>query len=243
MNYNYDAIIFDLDGTIIDTERFWKQASQALLERRGIVLDKKTHDTLFTQLQGLALNKSCLMIKQTAHLPESVEELIAEKSEIAHSCYKKGLSFIPGFVEFHQKLSMLGLKSGIATNAIAESAELTDKILNLKRFFGQHIYNVNHVNFKNKPDPALYLFAANKLCVAPGRCIAIEDSAHGVRAAKQAGLYCIGINTAGKPNQLQEADCIVNGYQEIQLEQILGISKETPSIKPTLSVRPEERSS
>jgi len=202
-----------------------------LLERRGIVLDKTTHDTLFTQIQGLALNKSCLLIKQAANLPESVEELIAEKSGIAHEQYEKELSFIPGFIEFHKKLSKLGLKSGIATNAIAESAELTDKILNLKRFFGQHIYNVNHVNFKNKPDPALYLFAADKLCIAPGRCIAIEDSAHGIKAAKAAGLYCIGINTARKPNQLKEADCIVNGYNEIQLEQLLSGSKDLPPVE------------
>ena len=133
------------------------------------------------------------------------------------------MRFIPGFVQFHQQLAPHNLKSGIATNASKETAELTDKILNLRQFFGEHIYNVSHVNFANKPDPALYLHAAQKLCVDPLECIAIEDSTHGVTAAKGAGMYCIGINTARNHQALQQADIIVDHYNQIDLPKLLQI--------------------
>ena len=192
--------------------------------RRGIILDKETEKELFKQIHGLALHKSCLLIKNTAQLPDSLEDLIREKSDIAHALYKNNVRFIPGFVQFHGQLAPYNLKSGIATNASAETAELTDKILNLRQFFGEHIYNVSHVNFANKPDPALYLLAAQKLCVDPLDCIAIEDSTHGVTAAKSAGMYCIGINTAHNPAAIAHADIIVNQYSEIDLPNLLQIN-------------------
>jgi len=218
---NYKAIIFDLDGTIIDTETIWNQASRRLLEKRGITLDAKTDKELFDTIQGLALHKSCLLIKQTAQLPEALDDLIKEESAIAHDLYKQHVRFIPGFVQFHNKIAHLRLKSGIATNASAETAELTDRIMNLRQFFGEHIYNVSHVNFANKPDPALYLHAAKQLCVNPSDCIAIEDSRHGVTAAKNAGMYCIGINTAKNRTALSSADIIVDSYQQINLSELI----------------------
>jgi HAD superfamily hydrolase (TIGR01509 family) len=216
----YKAIIFDLDGTIIDTETIWNQASRQLLEKRGIKLDAKTDKELFESIQGLALHKSCLLIKQTAQLSEPLEGLIKEASTIAHDLYKRHVRFIPGFIKFHNKLTRLQLKSGVATNASAETAELTDRIMGLRRFFGKHIYNVSHVNFANKPDPALYLYAAQQLCVNPSDCIAIEDSRHGVTAAKNAGMYCIGINTAKNRTALSGADIIVDSYQQINLSEL-----------------------
>ncbi len=218
---NYKAIIFDLDGTIIDTETIWNQASRQLLEKRGITLDAKTDKELFDAIQGLALHKSCLLIKQTAQLPEPLDDLIKEESAIAHDLYKQHVRFIPGFVQFHKKLAHFKLKSGIATNASAETTELTDRIMNLRQFFGEHIYNVSHVNFANKPDPALYLHAAKQLCIDPSDCIAIEDSRHGVTAAKNAGMYCIGINTAKNSAALSSADIIVDSYQQINLSELI----------------------
>jgi len=223
--YKYDAVIFDMDGTIVNTESIWHNAAQSLLTRRGIVLDPEKEQTLFKQTQGLALHKSVFLIKQAGQLPESVEELITEKSQYAHELYEQGITFIDGFQLFHQKLVQYKLKTAIATNATADTTTLTDQILNLQQFFGKHIYNVTHVDYVNKPDPALYFHAAKQLNIEPTRCIAIEDSINGVKAAKQAGMYCIGINTAKKPELLQEADCIVNGYDNIALEELLEIKQ------------------
>lgn len=225
----YKAIIFDLDGTIIDTETIWDQASRQLINKHNVSLDKKVEKELFTQIHGLALHKSCLLIKEAAQLPNSVDELIREKSAIAHALYKNNVRFIPGFIQFHGQLATYNLKSGIATNASAETAELTDKILNLRQFFGEHIYNVSHVNFANKPDPALYLHAAQKICVNPAECIAIEDSTHGITAAKAAGMYCIGINTARNRDALAHADIIVDHYNQIDLQNLLEITNPTNS--------------
>lgn len=95
-------------------------------------------------------------------------------------------------------------------------------MLKIERFFDKHIYNVSRVN--NIPDPILYLYTAKQLNINPAQCIAIEDSAHGIKAAKSAGMYCIGINTAGNYEQLKESDIIVDSYSDINLKDILKIS-------------------
>ena len=126
-------------------------------------------------------------------------------------------------VEFHAQARSLGLKIGLATNADDPTLHLTNKLLNLEQFFGMHMYNITHVNFVGKPDPKIYLHTAQQLEVDPTECFVVEDSAHGIKAAKGAGMYCIGINSSGKPEQTQEADLIINGYHEIELLTLLQI--------------------
>jgi haloacid dehalogenase superfamily, subfamily IA, variant 3 with third motif having DD or ED len=135
---------------------------------------------------------------------------------------KEGLQLIEGFIVFHQKLMLLGLKTGLATNADDDSFIVAKETLQLHTYFGDHMYNVTHVG-KYKPDPALYLHASQQLGIDPRLCIAIEDSAHGVNAAKAAGMFCIGINTSKRLDQLNNADIIVNSYDEIDLEKLLSL--------------------
>lgn len=212
-----------MDGTIIDTEHIWKKATRMIMTKRGIAIDQALEEELEQRLAGMALPQSCKILKEVVNLPDDVENLVQEKSNNACELYEKQVNFINGFEEFHLKLQKHGLKTGLATNADDNTLNLTNRKLNLHRFFGEHLYNVSHVNHQAKPHPALYLHAAHKLEVDLKTCIAIEDSAHGIQAAQAAGLFCIGLNSSGNLNQVKNADLIVDEYHEINLEKLLGL--------------------
>ncbi|MCK5633059.1 HAD family phosphatase [bacterium] len=212
------AIIFDLDGTIIDTKEIWQQATGEILKNRGFNLTKAESQILESNLCGVGINDSCSLLKRTFNLRDSVKTLVEEKLNRACQLYKQDIKFIPGFKLFHKKISKKNLLYSIATNSERTTLNYAKKQLNLEQFFGQHIYDVECVNNILKPNPAIYLHAAQKLNVDPKHCLAIEDSPSGIKAAKQAGMICIGIDTNNMGQKLNEADFIVNSYEEIDLK-------------------------
>lgn len=226
---NYKAIIFDMDGTIIDTETIWAQAMQELIASRGITYQVGAECPLTRQVRGLALNESCQIIKDTFELKDSVKDLAQEKSKKAVQLYKTKVKFIDGFLDFHEQVIIRKLKNGIATNADDATVAITNEKLNLKKLFGDHIYGISKVNNICKPNPAIYLYAAMQLGIDPEDCIAIEDSEHGIRAAKSAGMFCIGINSSKNRNYIKESDFMIDTYNEIDLAKIL--IKKHKSIK------------
>lgn len=218
----YKAIIFDLDGTIIDTEHIWRDATYEVMRRREIEVTPELQQKLGTIMAGVGLKKGCEYLIQMFSLKDTVEEIAHEKNTLALSFLKDRLVFMDGFIQFHTKIKTFNLSMGIATNADEHTLALVQEKLQIGQFFGEHVYHAGLVG-KYKPDPAVYLHAAEKLGIKPEECIAIEDSKHGIQAALNAGMYCIGLNSAQKIELVQDAHHVVNHYDEIELEKLLEI--------------------
>ncbi len=222
----FQAAIFDMDGTIILTEEIWQQSAIQLIEKKcNISLSSSKKNAISLQLAGSGLEHSARIIQQaqkehcTSNQKEdSLEQIMAEYKALTVSLYDKNIPFVSGFKSFHQKLTEKNIPTAIATNAPLDALQETNRILNLKQYFGNHMYSVSQINNVCKPDPAIYLYAAQQLGIDPKQCIAFEDSIPGIIAAKAAGMYCIGIKTPSHPEFIQNADMSIDSYDQIDFE-------------------------
>ncbi len=221
----FKAIIFDLDGTIIDTNHIWDKATCDLITSKGVALTPELRRELAQELKGVAIHNSCTIIKNKFDLAHALEDLITEKKGRAKDLYLEGLTFIDGFEAFYKRAKDHNLHVGVATNAENHTLHTAIDLLKLRTLFNEHIYNFTHVNNVPKPAPDVYLYTAKQLGIAPEHCIVIEDAPHGIEAANKAGMHCIGINSGGDRDALHKAQFVVDHYDEIDLPRLLGLPK------------------
>lgn len=225
------AVIFDMDGTIIRTEHLWLKATKGVLTRRGFRVFTPEQVKHLGSLSGIGLLESAQVMKDSFNLKDSIHQIAAETKQIAHSLFAHKLEFIDGFELFHERLTQSSIPTSVATNADKASLQLLDQKMNLNKFFGRNLYSVEHVGNKAKPDPALFLHAAQQLNVQPDECIVFEDSIFGFRAAIAAGMKCIAIKNNGNRSYIDKAHGAIDSYHEAEeaLVKVITSNKKSSS--------------
>ena len=208
------AVIFDMDGVIIDSQPYHFAVEDNMCREMGIdVSVEESHSFV-----GMAGAKVWGYLKNKHALKESIEELLAfeNKARTAYFSSLKNVQPIPGVVELLKELRQHDIKTALASSSSAEVIEIFLSKMGLKDFF-QQITNGDAVE-NGKPDPDIFLHTARALEEDPSACLVIEDSANGVRAAKLAGMKCIGFRNAHSGDQdLSLADMVIDDFRKINL--------------------------
>ncbi|MFA6527652.1 MAG: HAD family phosphatase [Candidatus Babeliales bacterium] len=210
------AIIFDMDGTIIDSEGIWEQAKSKALADFDIQYDLPEHQVFFTSLIGLSPQQTEGITKDFFGLALPEGALTEATGVHANKLFMQEVAFIKGFELFHQRLQELQVPTGLATNCDLNNLSTIVEKVNMTRFFGSHIYAAAHVDYKHKPDPAVFLHTAQQLGVDPSACVVFEDSNFGFQAAKAAGMKCVAIKSSGNGQNLDMVTTAISDYSEAE---------------------------
>lgn len=183
-----EAIIFDMDGVIIDSEHLWKRAEKEVFSSVGVKLSdelcKITEMMTTTEVTEFWFKRFPWKGKTLKEVEDGVVERVALLIEA------EGKE-IEGINEFIKDLKSKGYKIGLATNSPSSLISVVLKKLNLKTYFD--VTSSAEHESEGKPSPLVYLTVAEKLNVKPEHCVALEDSTSGLLAAKKAGMKTVAI--------------------------------------------------
>jgi HAD superfamily hydrolase (TIGR01509 family) len=211
------TVIFDMDGVIVDTEPVHRYAYYKQFEELNI----EVTEAMYTSFTGFSTRNTFQTLKEQFQLTHEVEDLIQRKRSIFNDAFdtKADLELLEGVRTLIEDLHQNGIQLILASSA---SKVTIDRVFNR---FGLHDFFTHIVSGedfpKSKPHPAIFEHAAS-LSIAPKEnCIVIEDSTNGVKAAKSAGIYCVGyISAHSKDQHLDEADLVINHFKELTAEVI-----------------------
>jgi HAD superfamily hydrolase (TIGR01509 family) len=213
-----DAVVFDLDGVILDSEELWDEIREGLARERG----GRWHEGAQTDMMGMSSREWSVYMHERIGLPEPPEEINREVVRRMLERYRRELPLIPGAVEAVERLAA-GWPLGLASSS---NRELIDAALEAAGLAGHFRVTVSSEEVAHgKPAPDVYLDAARRLDVAPERCAAIEDSQNGIRSAKAAGMRVIAIPNRRFPpgeDALAEANAVLDSIAELTPDAVAG---------------------
>ncbi len=192
----FDAAVFDMDGTLDDSEPVHCLAYQKVLEGLGKTLTSADYNSRFTGSTDQFIAQSLI---EQFNLAITVAELLKEKEAIFLKLIEGRAEALPGVLNTLETLRKRGLKLAVASSATLAAIEAVLAALEIRHYFS--VIASGEEVASSKPAPDVFLLAAKRLGIAPQRCLAFEDSENGVRAAAKAGMFCIAIpcgSTAGQ---------------------------------------------
>src|SRR2546430_6863668 len=206
------AVIFDLDGVLADSEPWWNQIDASLLAEYGATYRGEYHREVLGVSYPLAID----FYKKAFGIIASAEEMMRRRGEIAMEFFANDVGLFPNAKEVLQQLREMNVRLALATSSVSSSARPFLDRHQLTKFF-EVIITGDEIE-RGKPEPDIYLRAAEKLGVPENECLVIEDALSGIAAGKAAGMRVAAIPDTRFVNPRdyeKEADYVLGSLFEI----------------------------
>jgi beta-phosphoglucomutase len=204
------AVIFDLDGTLIDNNSYHLQSWIQYLK----AMDREISEEEYKANVNGRTNKDVIEYIYQRKMEDAEAMVYAhEKEAIYRELFQPHITPVTGLLPFLQKLKGLHLPMAIATSGIQVNIDFMFDNIPMREYFDV-IVNSSHIS-KGKPDPEIYIRTAQLLNVPPENCLVFEDAVVGINSAKAAGMKVIGVLTTHSPEELAEADALIKDYTEL----------------------------
>jgi HAD superfamily hydrolase (TIGR01509 family) len=212
------AVVFDLDGLLINSEDLYEQAGETVLRRRG-----KTYDAaLREQMMGRPVVDAIKLMIDCHSLPDPLEDLMCECREVLEGLLATSIAPMPGVDELLDELQAARIPAAVATSGARDYVDYVLTRLKLKDRF-RFILTADDIQH-GKPDPEVYLLAAQRLGVLPAEMLVLEDSANGCRAAVAAGAFTVAVpNRHTRDHIFAGARFIADSLADPRIRRVLGL--------------------
>ncbi len=215
------AVIFDMDGVIVDNIQYHLKAWQQTCKKHGIELTKDRFDR---ELNGRTMKDTVNILFNREFSPEELKTFSDEKESLYRDIYREYITPTPGLIEFLSHLKDAGIPMAIATSAPPENVEFTLKLTQTEHFFTD-IVDSSMVT-QGKPHPEVYLKAAATLQYSPDQCFVFEDAIKGIEAGKASGATVIAITTTHVEEELSFADHVITDFNGLDIDKLQALKNK-----------------